>query len=156
MENLRIETGEIQLQVNGDPTRIISFNPRDVLFAEKLYNLIGELREKQVDLKDRQLRLDSVTDKDENGLPVNASEILALQRDFNDYMRAKIDNIFGAGTSQTAFGDVSVIIPINDNVPCAAEQFLTGVAPYIKQARQEKVEKYINPVAERKTRHKKL
>ena len=145
IQSLTIDTGEIRLLVNNDPSRVISFNPRDVLFAERLYNLIGELKDKQVELQAKQIELDKVTATDENGLPMNAGAILAMQREVNDYMRDKIDGIFGPGTCQTAFGDVSIVIPISDTLPCAAEQFLTGVTPYIQTARSEKVKQYLAP-----------
>ena len=155
VQSLRIETGEIRLAINGDPSQIVAFNPRDVLFAEKMYALIQDLQDEQKKLKEKQVQLESVTERDVHGLPLNAVAILQMQKDVDGYIRSKIDNIFGAGTSQKAFGDVSCTVPISDSVPCAAEQFLAGVTPFIQSARKEKMSKYMaHPVG--KTRRSRV
>lgn len=44
MDSIRIDTGGVRLMVNGDPQRVIAFNPHDVVFAERFYALLGEFK----------------------------------------------------------------------------------------------------------------
>lgn len=135
MQNINIGTGEISLSVNGDPKRLIAFNPRDTLFAQKFYRLIGNFRTKSNEYISRATQMDAVTDVDESGLPLNLQERLDLVNDICGYVREQIDIVFGEGTSQIAFGDANSLDAIGD--------FFDGITPYVRQARANKVEKYI-------------
>lgn len=134
MESLRIDTGVIRLQINDGPG-YIEFNPASVQFAQRFYALIGDFESKLEEYETRSAAIEANTETDKNGLPVNMPERLALLEETCNYIRAKIDDIFGAGTSQTAFGD-----DLNLDV---FEQFLVGITPFVQRARSKKVEKYL-------------
>ena len=136
MDSLQITSNERRIAINNDPERIIRFNPSDVVFAEKFYNLIGEFQKTLTQYEPRAREIESNTETDENGLPVNFADRIALHREICDYIRERIDHLFGIGTSQTAFGD--------DRDPDQFTQFFEGLKPFFKDARTAKVEKYTN------------
>ena len=135
MDSLRIDSGIKRIAINDDDSRVIEFDPSDVLFAERFYALIRSFEEKQAEYETRAAELDSGRDVlDNNGLPTNLSESLSFMREVCEFLRNKIDDLFGAGTSQKAFGDALSLDMI--------EQFFTGIAPFIQNARAGKIEKY--------------
>ena len=136
MDSLRIDTGVKTLMINDDPANTISFNPSDVVFAEKFYGLIRDLEKKQADFQARAAELEAAG-VDADGVPVNMAGNLALTREICEYMRGQIDSIFGAGASQRLFGDALSLD--------AFEQFFSGISPFIQAARSEKTAKYLNP-----------
>ena len=146
METLRITTGEIHLAINGDENRVIVFNPKDVLFAEKFYTLMGDFQQRLTEYQKRGERLDAVKEKDENNAPINAGERIALQIELCTFMREKIDYLFGVGTSQKAFGDALD--------PDVFQQFFTGITPYVQNARAEKIAQYTTPASMKRHKRK--
>lgn len=142
-QSLTIRTG-IRLLVNDDPDRVIAFDPDDVQFAERFYDLyrvmFGDVKRYEA----RAAELDAVTETDENGWPVNAGERLVFQRELCQDMHAQIDALFGEGTARAAFGDSLSVDSIM--------QFFEGVMPFIQSARAERVAKYAKPAAQGKGR----
>lgn len=136
MDSVKINTGEKQISINDDPTRVIVFNPNDRLFIDKFYNLIHELQEKSREFEKREADLLKSSEVDEFGAPVNFQEVINLQKEVCVYLRERIDHVFGNGTSQTVFGD-----SLN---PDAIAQFLEGVTPFITKARQSKINDFSN------------
>lgn len=67
-------------------------------------------------------------------------EIGKLTKDLCAYLRKQIDTLFGAGTSDTAFGKA--------NTPEMFVQFFDGITPFIQTAREKKVSKYTAAVAD--------
>jgi hypothetical protein len=136
VDSLKISTGEKRIAINDDPARVIVFNPDDVLFAEKFYNLYAELNTAQKDYQERAKQIDANKALDAAGVPVNVAERLAYLKDINHLLRGKIDDLFGAGTSQKAFGDA---LSFDMDV---YKQFFSGITPFVKSARSAKVEQY--------------
>lgn len=141
MEELRIDTGGVKLKVNGDPTRVIAFNPTDISFAERFYGLLSEFEEKEKEYRQKVDALQKNTETDNLGIPKNFGPALALLRETCGFLREKIDNVFGAGTSQAAFGDANTLDMF--------EQFFTGITPFVQKAREKQVSKYTTPVSYR-------
>lgn len=142
VDSIRIDSGVKRIAINDDPGRIIEFNPKDIIFAEKYYALVGEFKTKQNDFISRAEKLEAVKDKDEFGLPVNMGERIALTHEICVWTKEKIDNLFGPGTSEKAFGNVLSLEVF--------EQFFDGILPLIESARGDKVKKYSTVVADRK------
>lgn len=143
MENsLRIDTGGIRLLVNDDPNRVIQFNPEDVVFVENFYDLMQRFGEREKEFTAKAEALDAVVEEDQYGLPVNTKERIAFIRELSDWMREQIDEIFGSGTSQAAFGEACTIDMFN--------QFFEGISPYIQKSRSRKVQQYSKVVRDRK------
>lgn len=141
MQSLHINTGEIRLAVNDDPNRIIAFNPTDISFAERFYGLLGEFEEKEKEYRQKAAALQDDTETNSMGIPTNFGPALALLRETSEFMREKIDDVFGEGTSQAAFGDANTLDMF--------EQFFNGITPFIQTAREKKVSKYTTPKGKR-------
>lgn len=134
MDSLRIDTGVIRLSINDDESRVIEFNPEDVVFVEKFYRLIKSFEEKEVEYRTRSEEIEKETGLDSYGMPVNTTKRIELMNDLCDYMRGQIDGVFGDGTSQTVFGDTKTLNMF--------EQFYDGLMPFINKARAKKMDKY--------------
>lgn len=139
MESLHINTGEIRLCVNDDSSRVIAFNPTDISFAERFYGLLSEFEEKEKEYQRKVEALQKNVELDAFGIPKNFGPALALLRETSGFLREKIDNVFGAGTSQAAFGDANTLDMF--------EQFLNGITPFVQKAREKQVSKYTAPPA---------
>lgn len=135
-DTLRIDTGvkKIAIQRDDQPECFIEFNPSDVAFAERFYALLGDFEGKLKDFQVRSEEIDKNADLDGRGIPVNLPERLALTRDACMFIRGKIDDLFGPGTSQAVFGDALTLDMFT--------QFFEGITPFIKVARTEKLTKY--------------
>lgn len=144
--NIHINTGEKRVTINDDPTRVIVFNPTDVLFAERFYSLLGELKQKLNEFKERGAALSAESKKDEDGLPVNMQAQISLQVETCNYLSEKVDALFGKDTSQKAFGDVR-------NLEVFL-QFFNGVLPFFETARAEKIAAYTSPASAKRNKRK--
>ena len=142
-DSIRIDTGVKRVMINDDPKRVIEFNPKDVVFAEKFYRMVDDFRAMETDFVARANELEAVEEVDELGLPVNTAERLQLVREVCDWSKTKIDQIFGEGASEKAFGDAMNLEMF--------KQFFEGITPFIESARSEKVDKYRKVIADRKT-----
>lgn len=136
MENLNISTGEIRLAINGDEDNLLVFNPEDVVFAERFYELAKNFSAKEKEFNARIIALQANKHMDEHGLPANTGDTIDLTRELCEYMREQLDIVFGDGTCQRLFGDVNSINMLT--------QFLEGIEPYISDARAKKANKYVN------------
>lgn len=125
--SIRIDAGEVTLLVNDDPSRVIKFNPEDILFVERFYSLLGGFEGVQKKFQDR---LDAIPDNEESTAP----RVIAVIEEACDYLMEQIDSVFGAGTSEAAFAGAKSLSQI--------EQFFLAIAPYVKAKRQYKVTKY--------------
>lgn len=145
---LNLTTSEKRIPIVRDGVNVgsIVFNPNDVTFAERFYKVMGEFQEKYKEFSQRAKIIDANQALDENDLPVNANERIAFLRDACQYFRERIDILFGVGTSQIVFGDVMEL----EIFP----QFLTGIAPYIQQARVSKVQQYTTPASAKRNKRK--
>lgn len=135
-QSLKIDTGEIRLAINGDESRVIAFNPNDALFAEKFYKMLGTLQTRFTEYQIKADIVEAIQETDANGIPLNTGERIELMKEVCIFARGQIDELFGAGTSQTAFEDALSIEAII--------QFFEGVKPFVQSARADKVAKYTN------------
>lgn len=134
MDSLHIDTREVRLCINDDPSRVVAFNPTDISFAERFYALLGEFEVKEKEYREKAASLQQDTAVDEMGIPKNFGASLSLLRETSDFLREKIDTVFGAGTSQAAFG--------NANTLDMFEQFFVGITPFVQKVREKQVQQY--------------
>lgn len=134
VDTLRIDTGAVRLAINGDENRIIEFNPEDIVFVERFYSLIKEFEAKEVEFREKAEALATNSELDEYGIPVNTGDNIKLVKELCEYLRAKIDHVFGAGTSAKVFE--------NNQTLNMFEQFFTGITPFVQKARGKKLEQY--------------
>jgi len=148
MNSIQINTGEKRLPIirDGKDVGELVFNPTDTLFAERFYALLGEMKKTLNDFKAKGEAL-KTAERDEDGMPVNMQEHIALQKDLCDYLREKIDKTFGDGTSQKAFDEVR-------NLDVYV-QFFDGILPFFQQARSERVAMYTTSTSAKRNRRKK-
>jgi len=147
MDSLQINTGEKRIAINNDPTRMLVFNPSDVIFAERFYKLIGEFEAKFTEYQTKAKAIEAVAANDANGFPVNTDERIALIKDACSYIKERIDILFGIGSSQIIFGDAM-------NLDMFSE-FFTGITPFIQQARSTKIAQYTTVASVKRNKHKK-
>jgi hypothetical protein len=133
MDSLKINTGTKRILINDGP-EFLEFNPSDLSFAERFYGLIGEFENKMVEYQERSKTIDANTELDTHGIPINLADRLGLMRDACEFIRERIDHLFGVGTSQKVFGNA-----LNLDM---FMQFFQGITPYIQSARAEKLVKY--------------
>lgn len=134
---MKIETGlSIPIERNGEHVGSLHFNPDDVCFVERVYGLISELEqaEKAYEAKAKEFEADSAVD--EYGIPKNIRARLQFLREACEWLHAQIDAVFGAGTSEMAFGGALSL--------SAIEQFFTGLAPHFEQVRKDKMAPYLS------------
>lgn len=139
MDTINISTGVKRIHIVRDDEveADISFNPSDALFAEKFYAVYKEFMEKQAEYELKSKELDAHKDEtDENGIPINIDQGIAFINEVCTFMRGKIDQLFGAGTSEKVFGSTNNIESIN--------QFFNGIVPFVNKERAEKMNKHIS------------
>lgn len=134
MNNMSISTGRVQIMVNNDEARVISFNPNDLHFAKRYYELLASSDEILSDYEKREAELDKDQSTDEFGIPTNMAARFELLTEVCDYMKEQIDFVFGKGTSETVFADECELDMF--------EQFFNELTPYIQNVRNSKVAKY--------------
>lgn len=144
--NININTGEKRVMINKDPSRVLVFNPTDVLFAERFYALFGELKTKLTEFNKRGAELSANMQKDSDGMPVNIDKQIALQIETSNYLRDKVDELFGEGTSKIAFGEVRNLDVIM--------QLLDGILPFFESVRSEKVAMYTTSASAKRNKRK--
>lgn len=136
-ESIKVDAGEVRILINDDPNRVVSFNPLDILFAEKFYRLIEVFDEKHEEYQKRIAELEAEEGTDKFGLPENMPQTFELMKEMCDFVHEEIDKLFGEGTSDIVFQGARNFDMI--------EQFLDGLIPYIEKARADRVSRYIKP-----------
>ena len=130
MESLHIDTGAVTLSVNNDENRTIAFYPTDVHFAEAFFDLVRDFMQHSEDVSRQEEEI-----KESGGTAAERSaKEVELLRETYAFMRERIDNCFGAGTSEIVFGD-------HDSLGAYAS-FFRGVEPYVRKARKDELARY--------------
>lgn len=136
MDSLHIDTGIKRIAINDDETRVIEFNPKDVIFVERFYKTYSEIEKHLDDFKIQAKEIESEAGTDKNNLPANLEQRIGFMREVCEFCNDQIDAIFGEGTAKKVFGDV-----LNLEMYM---QFFDGITPFIQTARTSKIVKYAN------------
>lgn len=130
MESLHIDTGAVTLSINNDENRTITFYPTDVHFAESFFDLVRDFMQHReiVSKKEEEIKASGGTAAERSAKEVE------LLRETYAFMRERIDNCFGAGTSEIVFGN-------HDSLGAYAS-FFRGVEPYVRKARTDELARY--------------
>lgn len=130
MESLHIDTGAVTLSINNDENRTITFYPTDVHFAEAFFDLVRDFMQHReiVSKKEEEIKESGGTAAERSAKEVE------LLRETYAFMRERIDNCFGAGTSDIVFGN-------HDSLGAYAS-FFRGVDPYVRKARTDELARY--------------
>jgi hypothetical protein len=142
---LQLTTGEIRLPIvrDGQASGEIVFNPNNLLFANQFYAL---LEETETGLKDLRERMKDLQNTDADGRPLQWRELAQIQIEYCDGLRGQIDEVFGAGTSQNAFGETRSLDVFM--------QFMNGLLPYFQTARVAKVTQYTSAATAKRDKRK--
>jgi hypothetical protein len=142
MENISLKQNVKRFMINDDPNNIFEFDPHDAGFADRFYKTIKEIDAKQVEYNQRADALAAQPEIGTDGLPANLGGSIDLVRELCEYMRGRIDYLFGAGSSQKLFGDALSLDAIGN--------FFNAMTPIFAAARGEKIESYSNTVTAKK------
>ncbi len=130
MDTLHIKSGRITLSVNGDSSRLVSFDPEDVAFVTGFYTLLGRFAQKGEEYSSMTA---SLNPKEQQAVEAAAQKAKELLR----WLMEEIDNLFGEGTCLAAFGETCS--------PAMLRQFFEGIAPYVRSVREKKLAQYAEP-----------
>lgn len=125
MDTLSLKSSRVELAVNGDPEKVISFDPHDVGFAMGFYSLAQAFAEKEQEYRSRAEALEAG----------DASGAAHLLQEMCQWLEEQIDKLFGEGSCITAFGQSRSL--------GLYQQFFQGVVPHIRKARQQQLEQYL-------------
>jgi len=134
--NIRIDVGIKRVIINNDSNRIIEFNPSDIEFAERFYQLIEDFDTKMNDFEEQAKKFVNIKGLHKEDIPDDMKERFAFMREVCIFIKDRIDNLFGEGTSQIAFGNAT-------NFDMFV-QFFNGLTPIFNDARTKKIAKYID------------
>lgn len=124
----------VRLTVNDDPDRVVEFNPSDVGFVSRFYDLMDNVEAKEGEYNTKLEEIQKDISINSFGVPNALKKEVALSAEICAYLREQVDMVFGEGTSQIAFGDM--------NVPAMFGEFFDGIAPHITAARSKATKKY--------------
>lgn len=119
------EEGYKEFTINGDPTRVIKFNPSDISIIERAQKVRKEISEEVKSL-------DNLKIEDEEELANAVNKV-------NEIVKEKINYIFGSDVSDIAFGLQSPIASANGVT--LAERFISAVLPIIQKEIEEEDKK---------------
>lgn len=125
---------DVTLLIDEDESRVLCFDPMDIIFAQKYYELMlvfeDTMKEHQASLQT--LLEDEAVDK--RGLPLNTPQRVELLLETCAFIEANIDDLFGDGTSLMVFQGKKNLGKYT--------RFLEGVGPYVSDTREEKMQGY--------------
>lgn len=134
MKELQFDTGLVTYNVNGRCE--ITFNPGDIGFVKKLFDLFDRLSGRQEDSE-------KLSDEELSG-----RELFAITDKMDAEMRGDIDALFGEGVSNALFPNVSVFalaggFPLWANFCMAVIDEIDGNLSEEEQKARARVDKYM-------------
>lgn len=134
MKELQFDTGLVTYKVNG--TCEITFNPGDIGFVKKLFDLFDRL-------SNRQDTAEKESEKD-----VDGRKLFEMTEKWDAEMRSDIDQLFGENVSRALFPQVSVFalaggFPLWANFLMAIIDEIDGNLAQEEQKARARVDKYM-------------
>lgn len=125
---LKIDTGALRIPIlrDGQQTGELRFSPKDVNFVQGFYDLYASY---EALAEQYSRRAGALKPEDDEGY-------FALLRELGEAVRAGIDKLFGAGTSDAAFGAFV-------GHPDVYAQFFEGLLEVITHQRQAELAPYL-------------
>lgn len=125
-KSLSFDTGVVEYDINGAAT--VRFNPADMAFVDRVYQLFSDLEAQQDDFQNR---------VDETGEDGAALLAYASERDRD--MRRLIDGLLGEGVSDALFADMNCYA-LADGLPVWIN-LMFAIAEEIKASFEEEQKK---------------
>ena len=104
MEKLNLSK-RVEIEINGDPERVIRFNPEDVHLRARLFEFSRLAAQKEKEIQAKAAEIEALSGEDDNGIPNQAMPTVALMVEYADFFMTQIDDVFGDGTSKKVFAD---------------------------------------------------
>lgn len=125
---LKLNSGRLSVPIirDGKKAGMLCFNPSDINFVDHFRAMVDRYEQSIEELRSRSAALEA---GDDDGY-------LALIREICERMCAAIDELFGPGTSDAAFGCT----------PCSPEpfeEFFGGLTELIRESRIERMKRYL-------------
>ncbi|MBS6168596.1 hypothetical protein [Dielma fastidiosa] len=123
------------LDGKGNKVDEFEFDPFDAEFAANFYDFLNELHKKDQVIKGKVQAL-TKQDKTANSFGLSKANELYFKENLElvNFVRAKFDLLFGAGTCERLFGKSKNAVLYID--------FIEQLTPYFDKAREKKVSKY--------------
>ena len=109
MADNKLDLGVKQFSLGGKVS--VEFNPTDLNFLEHLMDIIADLDNKQSEYETRVKGVDI-----EGGLAA-AQDFFDIVHEAEEYMRGRLDDLFGVEVSEPLLGDVSIYARNTDGLP---------------------------------------
>lgn len=121
MQSINFDKGYKKYAINNDESNYIMVNLADTNIAKRAKNIFAEIEEYKNTISPN----DDVTD---------------AMFAFDQFVKEKIDNVFGKGVSKAVFGDMSCTTVANARGECVFETFLGAIIPLIESDMAEAAE----------------
>lgn len=148
MQNLVIDDGLKEFTINGDPNRVIRFNPSDLNLLERF-----DQAEKTIDEEQKKLQED--IELKANGEPAenqeDIEESIEVIRKVNKLIKDQIDFIFDSDVSDVVFGNQSPMStvkgkPLFERVFDAIRPVLEKEITKEMKASEKRINKYTDQI----------
>ena len=96
----------VKIAIDGDESKVIEFNPNDMLLRNRITEFMVDVQTKQVEMEKKAEALDAEPTA-EGEMPANIKDVLAFNQEVADYFIGELDDIFGKGASVKLFGERS-------------------------------------------------
>lgn len=150
MQNLNFDDGYKKFTINGDPDRVVSFNPAD-------YNILERFEQAQRNIESAQAELTKDIALNEDGTSASdAEDAVELIGKVNTLIKEQTDFIFNGAVSETIYGNQSPISSIKGKL--LFERFFESVIPLISkeiEKEQKESQKRVQTYTSQLTDHKK-
>ena len=142
MENLNFDDGLKRVTINGDPNRVLKYNPGDMGILDRMQESLEKLEEELKAIQNIKMTA--------TGNAANATQETAkIVHDINISLRESFDNIFYPGASDVVFGNMNPLALANGHT--IYENFMLQFADLIKPDMENEVKKaqeHIQPYKE--------
>lgn len=105
MERLQLKTNRVQIVIDDDPERVITFNPNDVQLRDRIYKLGKTIKSRQSEIEKRIQEFESLEGEDELGVPLKDIAAHNMMVELAEFIIKEIDATFGIGTSEKLYFD---------------------------------------------------
>jgi hypothetical protein len=97
----------VKIAIDGDESKVIEFNPNDMLLRNRITEFMVSVQTKQDELVEKAKSFETDEEPVEGKLPSNIKDVLAFNQEVADYFIGELDDIFGKGASAKLFGERS-------------------------------------------------
>lgn len=142
MKDLELNTGIIELAIQGDKSRVLRFNPTDANTIDGFCNLVNNINVKLAELAGEEERIIKSDLPDLEKIRSRNKLSLKIDR----FFREELDLIFGAGTSNLVFEDLCTSA-LTGTGEFVFINFIYAILPYFEEEMDERTKK-LNASAE--------